>query len=588
MRLLDFPSYPVRLVRRQPNIARGETEMQLTKVSKGLIAVAVLGVTGAAAWHLGVKDLVQAEDAPVVATTNAPVHAPEKKEGFLQDLFGGSDQESSGPLGSEANPLKVSIVSFHGYAPALVANGNSLKTQPGSIFKNKGVNVEFVIQDNVPTLAEIFTSETAHCAWRTSDFWAQEQPNLRNAQLDARAIMVVDNTQGADAIIARDPNIRSIEDLAGRSIALLQYTPSDGMVIDAVSNSSLSSRKKQSIHFVYVNADEGTAGVRAALEGGHVDAAALWDPDLSLALNSVPNSHVIYSTKTATNLIYDVIVCNSKYLNDPNNYRAFQSFTEGWMDGVDTSESNPASALNALVSTEEFFAQLAKEHGPNFVTSLFKNLDWTGLADNVRILGLAGGTDHYSRVYRQFDNIYRKAGALANPNSPVINPSESFDYRFIQAMMQSQPNAVQAAKQTAFSFSTQAATTAAARGAALTKPVTVGFSTGQASLDGDATSLIDTEMVPIIENNGAAYFLVSGNTDSTGKRSFNVKLSQKRAESVVNYLVDAWEFPRERFVIRGYGPDQPICNEKDPKSEGVSIGECRQMNRTTRLAVLNQ
>jgi hypothetical protein len=37
--------------------------------------------------------------------------------------------------------LKVSIVSFHGYAPALVANGNSLSTQPGS--DASAVNADF-------------------------------------------------------------------------------------------------------------------------------------------------------------------------------------------------------------------------------------------------------------------------------------------------------------------------------------------------------------------------------------------------------------------------------------------------------------
>ena len=97
----------------------------------------------------------------------------------------------SGALGSAGNPLKVSIVSFHGYAPALVANGNSLTTQPGSLFEQNGVNVEFIIQDDIPTLPTIFGSDTAHCAWRTSDFWAQEHPNLRNAGYDAKAVMVV-------------------------------------------------------------------------------------------------------------------------------------------------------------------------------------------------------------------------------------------------------------------------------------------------------------------------------------------------------------------------------------------------------------
>ena len=41
------------------------------------------------------------------------------------------------------------------------------------------------------------------------------------------------------------------------------------------------------------------------------------------------------------------------------------------------------------------------------------NIVWTGLEDNARILGLVGGTNHYDRVYRRFDGIYRRAGALA-------------------------------------------------------------------------------------------------------------------------------------------------------------------------------
>jgi NitT/TauT family transport system substrate-binding protein len=166
-------------------------------------------------------------------------------------------EDRNAPLGSAANPLKVSLVSFHGYAPALVANGNDLNTQPGSIYAKEGVNVRFVIQDDIPTLATIFESGAAQCAWRTSDFWAQEQPNLRNAGLDGKAVMIVDNTQGGDAVIARDAAVKAVEELAGRSVALLQFTPSHGMLIDAIDNSSLTARKKESIKMVFINAEEG-------------------------------------------------------------------------------------------------------------------------------------------------------------------------------------------------------------------------------------------------------------------------------------------------------------------------------------------
>lgn len=555
---------------------------KLTPLAKGLIVVMILSVTAAAAWQLGVKDMVLGDggdggegtpDAQTAgnngATTATPAAAP------------------GGALGTASNPLKVSIVSFHGYAPALVANGNSLTTQTGSLFEQNGVHVEFIIQDDIPTLSTIFGSNTAHCAWRTSDFWAQEHPNLRNAGYDGKAVMVVDNTQGADAVIARDASVQSIEDLAGKSIALLEFTPSHGMVIDAIENSSLSKRKKESIQLKFINVEEGTAGVRAALEAGAVDAAALWDPDLSLALQNTAGAHEVYSTRTATNLIYDVMVCDSRLLNDASNDQVFEGFVAGWMAGVDAAEANPDQAVEALVQTEEFFTLLAQEQGRGFVKNLFDNLVWTGLEDNARILGLAGGTNHYERVYHKFDGIYRAAGALANPNSPVINAQESFDYRFIQRLVDQNQAAQEEARRPQFTFSDEGLQQAAQREALLTKPVSVNFQTGSYELNKRAERTIDEEMVSMIENNGSAYFEISGNTDSTGSRGTNMRLSQQRAEAVVNYLVEQWEFDRSRFRVVGNGPDKPLCDESNPEAEGLTLEECRAANRSTRLAILS-
>lgn len=543
---------------------------QATPLAKGLIAVTIIAAASSLAWHLGVKNLVKGKgDGPVAGQVLAKA-------------------DSSAPLGTPANPLRVSLVSFHGYAPAIVANGNSLSTQKGSIYDQKGLYVEFVIQDDIPTLSTIFEAGTAQCAWRTSDFWAQEQPNLRNAGQDGRAVMIVDNTQGGDAIITRNPAIQSVEDLAEHSVALLQFTPSHGMTIDAIDNSSMTARKKSSVKYVYINAEEGTAGVRAALESGSVDAAALWDPDLALALRNVKGSRVIYSTKTASNLIFDVMVCDARALKQSANEPVFQKFVEGWMEGVTAARADHDNAANALVKTEEFFGLLTKQEGLPFIKSLFGNVVWTGLEDNARILGLAGGTNHYERVYQRFDEIYRKAGALANPNSPVIPPQDSFDYRFIKGMLARNSAASAAAAKPVETFSQQALNEAAGKEAQVTKPVTVGFASGSAELTKRAQKTIDEEMVPFIENNGKAYFEISGNTDATGSREANMSLSRTRAAAVVDYLVSQWEFPRERFKIVGNGPDKPICNEGSAAGEGMSLEECRALNRSTRVAVYSR
>lgn len=547
---------------------------QLTPLAKTLIGVIVLGVASAVTWNIVKSDDGETASATTDGATTANPYA------------GASANNSSGD--GNAPDIKIGLNSFHGFAPGLMANGGSLTTQAGSIFDKKGLNVEFVIQDDIPTLDTIFTSGAAQCTWRTSDFWAQEQPNLRNAGLDARAVMAVDNTQGADAIVSNSSNVRRIEDLAGKKVALLQFTPSHGMLIDAIENSSLSARAKQSVQMVFINADEGMAGIAAALNSGNVDAAVMWDPDLSMVVNE--GAHVIYSTKVASNLIFDMIVCDTRFLNTPNGRDAVQKLVEGWMEAVPLARADKPGAATALVNSMDYYSMLTKQEGKPFIQSLFNNVVWTGLEDNARIFGMVGGTNHYERVYRRFDGIYRGIGALANPKSPVIAPQDSIDYSFIRNLLEANKDsearakAQQAAQERSFTVAKQEEAVNAAP-AAVTKPVSVFFDTGSARLNERAKQIINNEMAPFIDNNGTAYFEVSGNTDSTGSLATNMSLSKQRAAAVVDYLVSEWAFPAARFRVVGNGPNKPICNEANPAEEGLSLAECRASNRSTRVAV---
>ena len=343
--------------------------------------------------------------------------------------------------------------------------------------------------------------------------------------------MIVDNTQGGDAVIARDPAIRSIEDLAGRSVALLQFTPSHGMLIDAIENSSLTARKKESVKTVFINAEEGTAGVRAALESGNVDAAVLWDPDLSLAVRNVKGAHVVYSTKTATNLIFDVMVCDSRVLATPEGQAVVQKFVEGWMEGVEAAQGQSGQRRRGA-GEDRGVLQAACRQGRAGRSSRACSAIWCGPASKTMPASSAwpAAPNHYERVYRRFDEIYRKAGALANPKSPVIAPQDSFDYRFIKAHAGHEQARRRPPRRSRRRPSPRPRCRKRRRTTAIvTKPVMVGFATGSAELTKRAQKTIDTEMVPFIENNGKAYFEVSGNSDSTGARETNMRLSAARA-----------------------------------------------------------
>jgi outer membrane protein OmpA-like peptidoglycan-associated protein len=54
---------------------------------------------------------------------------------------------------------------------------------------------------------------------------------------------------------------------------------------------------------------------------------------------------------------------------------------------------------------------------------------------------------------------------------------------------------------------------------------------------------------------------IEGHTDSRGGHAYNVRLSQARADSVKAYLVGKG-ISSDRMDAKGYGPDQPIDNNK--------------------------
>lgn len=53
---------------------------------------------------------------------------------------------------------------------------------------------------------------------------------------------------------------------------------------------------------------------------------------------------------------------------------------------------------------------------------------------------------------------------------------------------------------------------------------------------------------------------IAGHTDSRGSREKNIKLSQDRANAVMDILVNKYGIDRSRVSAKGYGPDKPIAS----------------------------
>lgn len=83
--------------------------------------------------------------------------------------------------------------------------------------------------------------------------------------------------------------------------------------------------------------------------------------------------------------------------------------------------------------------------------------------------------------------------------------------------------------------------------------------------------------VTLMKNNKTMVIEVGGHTDSQGADAANLSLSQKRAQSVVEYIVLAG-IERERLIAKGYGETVPIADN--------STRDGRAANRRTEFVIV--
>jgi outer membrane protein OmpA-like peptidoglycan-associated protein len=85
-----------------------------------------------------------------------------------------------------------------------------------------------------------------------------------------------------------------------------------------------------------------------------------------------------------------------------------------------------------------------------------------------------------------------------------------------------------------------------------------------------------TELAETLKKYDDTNILIEGHTDVTGTREYNMTLSDKRAESVADYLRELG-VAGKRLTTEGYGPDQPVADNDSDYG--------RQQNRRVEVAI---
>jgi photosystem I P700 chlorophyll a apoprotein A2 len=87
----------------------------------------------------------------------------------------------------------------------------------------------------------------------------------------------------------------------------------------------------------------------------------------------------------------------------------------------------------------------------------------------------------------------------------------------------------------------------------------------------------------VAKSYGNSPILIEGHTDSKGTYPYNMKLSENRAASVKNWLVQNAGASSPRITTRGFGETKPVAPNKKP--DGSDNPEGRQKNRRVEITI---
>jgi len=454
--------------------------------------------------------------------------------------------------------VRVGVNTWGGFAGGQYMNGGFKPSKDSRLQKEFGVCADFIVLDDPAQSREAWKADKVDLLWGTIDAFPTEVAGL--AQYEPLALFQVDWSRGGDAIVVRR-GIETAADLKGKTISVAEMTPSHTFLLWMLDAAGLTIND--------VKLDLVASGIDAAahFKAGQVDAAVVWSPDDQDCITVMKGSKVLTNTKQATNIIADVLYAKKSFVD--KNREKVTRLVAGWLTGnaeLGQSAAKRAEAAKILAAgygQPEDFCAIAIDN-VRFVT-YGDNLDFYGLNPSFR--GITG-EDLYNKMTGVYQSLGKAPGKI--PNWRVIT-----DASFIEGLGLANKPGQESERAASFERATSQESNAKA---VASKPVSISFPSGSATLDENAKYIVDDKLVDLAKAFPNNRIRLEGNTDAVGSHSTNVTLSKARAQALASYLSKEHGFDIDRFVVVGNGPDKPVCQESTP--------ECYSKNRRTEFQIL--
>lgn len=231
----------------------------------------------------------------------------------------------------EAQDVTMAFCTWTGYSPMFIA-------QEQGYFEEAGINMDIQVIEDESTYAALITTGNVQFLATAQD------PNIKMYAngADSRFVLTMDASNGADGLVATG-NIESLDDLAGKKLALDKSASSYYFFLTALEQGS--SLTEDDIDVIDMG-DTTEAGL--AFMSGTVDAAIMWEPELSEALETVEGAHALVTSADYPDTILDSLVVNTKYAEE--NPEVVEAVAQAWYKAVDFLNENPEEAYEMMAS----------------------------------------------------------------------------------------------------------------------------------------------------------------------------------------------------------------------------------------------
>ena len=253
----------------------------------------------------------------------APVAAPFSSGRRRLLLAGGAALLAACQRGAPQPPLRLATNEWAGYEPLHLARE-----------RNYWGNAPIHLYE-LPSTSEVlraFRNGALDGAALTGD----EALGLLADQMDIRVVLVLDISNGGDALVAR-PDIQRLEDLKGRRIGVENQALGAYVLTQALKQAGLSPTDV-SIVPLTVDTHEN------AYVAGAVDAVVTFEPALSRLQRL--GAHKLFSSRQMPEGIFDLLVVREEAWRQHQN--TLKSLCDGWFRVLDELRANPATTAAAL------------------------------------------------------------------------------------------------------------------------------------------------------------------------------------------------------------------------------------------------